>query len=359
MANVVGSNRIEWIDSLRGLIMLFVVLFHVENYSLVGGNIQGMDSFFAMFRMPLFLFVSGFLAFKANQQPDFGTVRRVLAKKLRVLILPTLFFGLLYTLTVFASRHGFSARTAIGCFFESDHKLGYWFTWVLFPMFVVYYLVSYLMRNRQLYVRQITLACVALVCYLLSLLGTHFYQKYGIANFLSLYNFLQYFQFFIFGTIFSCYRERMFQWLDKKYSTTAVLVLFVVCYIVRNEVMGMSAPFFKLMSKGLLEVGRFMGVMTFVALFRCYSDFFSSKTAIGRFLQYTGRHTLDVYMLHFFFLPRLVMVGVFFKHTPNFMLELSLCVGLSLLIMLCCFAVSCFIRVSPVLSYLFLGEKKK
>ena len=59
------------------------------------------------------------------------------------------------------------------------------------------------------------------------------------------------------------------------------------------------------------------------AFFRKYESWFFQKTYIGRTLQYVGRRTLDVYLLHFFFLPKnLEWVGNYVMGNANPTIEL-------------------------------------
>ena len=53
-----------------------------------------------------------------------------------------------------------------------------------------------------------------------------------------------------------------------------------------------------------------------VAFFRYYENWFTRERVVGRSLQYVGVRTLDVYLLHYFFLPHLPAVGAWFKATP-------------------------------------------
>ena len=60
--------RLGWLDALRGFTMLLVVTNHVALKSF-GMQIRWSAAlqFFLLFRMPLFFFISGFLAYKASR----------------------------------------------------------------------------------------------------------------------------------------------------------------------------------------------------------------------------------------------------------------------------------------------------
>lgn len=61
---IVCKGGIEYIDSLRGLTIILVVFSHVSLF-LLGSNCPSNDVFL-LFRMPLFFFISGYMAYSAN-----------------------------------------------------------------------------------------------------------------------------------------------------------------------------------------------------------------------------------------------------------------------------------------------------
>ena len=87
-------------------------------------------------------------------------------------------------------------------------------------------------------------------------------------------------------------------------------------------------------------------------------DHVSRETVIGRYLQFIGRRTLDVYLLHYFFLPRnIAFIGDFFVEHPNPTLEFFVSVFLACLVILICLTVSEVIRLSPFLQHRLFGVK--
>ena len=97
--------------------------------------------FLVLFRMPLFFFVSGFLAYKANLEWNLPTLGRLVGKKIRVQMIPTIVF-FLFAACVIRSEPTF--LKAVDAMLHSTTKGGYWFTLALLYMFVIYYLFSYL-----------------------------------------------------------------------------------------------------------------------------------------------------------------------------------------------------------------------
>ncbi len=81
--------------------------------------------------------------------------------------------------------------------------------------------------------------------------------------------------------------------------------------------------------------------------------------AIGRILQYIGKRTLDVYLLHYFFLPRnLDIVGDFFFTNSNPSIEFFCSFLLAIIVVGLCLVVSNVIRTSDTLAHWLFGVKK-
>ena len=61
------KQRLEWLDAMRGFTMILVVAYHVAQSGFMESEkISASLPFLVLFRMPLFFFVSGFLAYKAK-----------------------------------------------------------------------------------------------------------------------------------------------------------------------------------------------------------------------------------------------------------------------------------------------------
>ena len=134
--------RMEWLDAMRGLTMILVVAYHVAQISFgVSERTSSSLPFLVLFRMPLFFFVSGFLAYKASFEWTVPNTLRLTWKKLKIQVLPALVF---LCVLIILRRPEF--WTPFMKAMHSPTKGGYWFTWVLLQMFVIYYLACLLQR---------------------------------------------------------------------------------------------------------------------------------------------------------------------------------------------------------------------
>ena len=369
--------RLGWLDALRGFTMILVVTNHVALKSF-GMQIRWSAAlqFFLLFRMPLFFFISGFLAYKASRLWDARTLRELSLKKMRVQLIPTIVFFLLYLAMIPSAPFLDSLQEALA----SGMKAGYWFTLVLLYMLLTYYLFSYVEskffrglenhgknhgdRSRDSLstsdhgpVPVILLFIVSLGFFETCYLPRYFSWALGykgepnaFMNYSSLVEMIRYFPFFLFGTMVHRYWDRAQRLMDSSWFFPVVTVLAVVCtleVIVWHNLRLAWASLPHTLAMFLLLSVVFM-------FFRYYHDFFE-QTRFGLSLQFIGRRTLDIYLLHYFFLPKLPMVGEFFRvNRHNFILDTTASLAIALLVVAFCVLASNILRVSPFLKkYLF------
>lgn len=75
------SQRIGYIDAIRGFTMLLVVFSHIETFCYhISFDQSILSSLFITFRMPMFFFISGYIAYKKGIW-DFSTYKKNLQEK--------------------------------------------------------------------------------------------------------------------------------------------------------------------------------------------------------------------------------------------------------------------------------------
>lgn len=342
--------RMEWLDAMRGFTMILVVAYHVSIFSL-GQNIKHSTalSFFVMFRMPLFFFVSGFLAYSSKVEWNLRTLGLNLMKKCKVQLIPTVVFLCAY-LSLMQPNFIEAFKSAI----QLPTKSGYWFTWALLLMFIVYYIFAYLESKlpKKTIVPIILLWIGATVVYATIYMPSWFtYHKEPFYQYTSLIQVMLFFHFFLFGTIVRRKWNVVERLFDSKWFYAVVIIIAFMC----------AADYLKWHTLRLQwanlprTLAMYSLVLIVVMFFRHYNSWFTQKTKVGRCLQYIGTRTLDIYLLHYFFLPNAKMVGKFFsENRQNFVLDTTLSTLLSLLVIGFCLITSNILRVSPILKkYLF------
>ena len=203
-----NKERLQWLDALRGFTMLLVVANHVYLVSFDTSTKASMFmSLCLLFRMPLFFFISGFLSYKALFSWNVADTARLVQKKLRVQLVPTLVMMTAW-IALFRKPFWQAMETA----WLSPTKQGYWFTIVLLEMLLAYYAVCFLVSrlNRLRFFRGITTNRAIVTMWLLALLGyaTMYMPKWFnwykdiFWHITSLTEFVRFFHFFLLGNLF-------------------------------------------------------------------------------------------------------------------------------------------------------------
>ena len=341
-------NRIGYIDALRGLAMILVVYFHIAAYGF-GSYEFGYNDIIERFRMPTFFFISGWLFYKVGRIWNRQTIADMIRKKFMVQIIPTAIFMLLYLMM-------FNLLDINS--FGSDKK-GYWFTFVLFEYFVIYILAEALF-NRQDSIKGEM--CVLAVILILSA-GAFYYAKYytryaaelgtwkDILGFLSFVK-IRHIIFFWFGTFVRRHFDQFIRLTDNKYVTATMITLFTA--IIVWPIL-LSTPGIEYVA---YLVAGISGTVICFTFFRIHGQHFSQITWYGRSLQFIGRRTLDIYLIHYFVLPyNLVQPDIWQQYHHN-TLFVPISLVLALWVVIISLLISSILRVSPLLAKYLFGAKR-
>ena len=345
-----GKQRIEYIDAMRGFTMILVVFAHVCHFCF-GDSRMGYNTIFILFRLPCFFMISGWLFEPVSRNP-FWTVTR---HKAMVQLVPTFIFLLLLAPPP-----------------EFFHQLGtlkggYWFTFVLFEFFILYMvivrvgkywapilvftitIVSFFYARYYDSIKSSSESCLLLLIDMLGLLSVTTWRL---------------FLFFYIGAWMRRHFDDFIRW------TNNLVVILLIC-----------AVFFFIASTSHKDnlwfemfryyVGGITGMIMIFTLFRLLytssiihhsSSIIHHSSSIihhtSSFLHYVGTRTLDIYLLHYFFLPRFLMEYAPLLQTYACpLLEFIVIMVLSLIILALCLITSYIIRLSPFLGHYLFGAK--
>ena len=331
-----AKQRIEYIDAMRGFTMILVVFAHVCHFCL-GDSRMGYNAVFILFRLPCFFMISGWLFESVAQRPF-----KVVAKhKAMVQLMPTFIFLLLLAPPP-----------------EFFHQLGtvkggYWFTFVLFEYFILYMLMIRISRKWT------SLMAVTLT------IGTFLYARYydslrsaadgyqlwliDFSGFLSVTTW-RLFIFFYLGTWIRHHFDAFIRWTSKPIVIGLITVAFFL-------IASTSHHDYLLFEMFRFYGGGITGMIMVFTFFRLSASWLK-KWHISKPLQYVGTRTLDVYLLHFFFLPRFLMAYApqLAAYNSRFV-EFWVILVVSLVVLALTLAASYVIRLSPFLGHYLFGVK--
>lgn len=343
--NSTSHKRIEYIDAMRGFTMFLVVQMHVTVFGLglMGSDTFSYTSLFSEFRMPLFFFISGFVFYKAHLRWNLMETISFLKKKVSVQLLSPFLF--------MASLEIAKEGSIVNALFDYA-KAGYWFTFALFEYFCFYILFQQFVRLFRLkgLFEDLFLLTLGGVIYIVTIYTNVIEYEWdkgwpALIGISTWHNFL----FFVIGTRIRKYFSAFERWLDTKYAVAFVVSIYIMVNIL---------PYVKDLSSTLFNlVTATTGILLVFALFRHHQDFFATHR-IGKTMQFVGRRTLDIYLIHYFFLwSNMQAVLPNFGELNSPFLEFICSSTIALLIMACCLGVSCVLRLSPVMAHFLFGEK--
>ena len=328
-----GKQRIEYIDAMRGFTMILVVFSHVCSMCL-GDKSMGYNDVFYLFRMPCFFFISGWLF-----DPLKDTFSSVAKHKFMVQIIPTVIFLLLLAPPpLFFSRLGAT-------------KGGYWFTFVLFEYFIISMLSSRYLKKWGL----LLAIGISVSSYFYDAYYNRYFSQLGwftdVVGFLS-FKTWRFYLFFYLGILIKRHFDDFMRLTNKRY----VLVIVIACFAImanlpHSEHIAISYLIF--------AIAGISGAIMIFTIFRYLEGSrLSPLTSHHSPLNFIGKRTLDIYLLHYFVLPRFLLpYGEQLSAYESKPLEFLVALALALVIVAVCLLISYIIRLSPFLGHYLFGAK--
>jgi len=337
------NKRIAYIDTMRGFTMILVVYSHICHFCL-GDSLLGFNATFFLFRLPCFFFISGWLFEPVSRRP----FRQIARKKFMVQIVPTVIFLLLLAPPP-----------------EFFHQLGtlkggYWFTFTLFEFFLINMLsIRCCGRWGWLLALTISMASFCYGCnqhYLRLMAPDHSFLSplLDAAGFLGI-RVWQYYLFFYIGTMVRRYFDTFIKITNKPWVVALLIVTFFA-------ISSTAHPASAVLEYLRFNLGGISGMLMVFTIFRfLYTPItchLSSLThPISSFLKFVGTRTLDIYLLHYFFLPRFLMPYSPQFHAYNSSVQFLIIMSIAVIVLLLSLLTSYVIRLSPFLGHYLFGVK--
>lgn len=326
---------------MRGFSMVIVVLGHVLMGMGIGGYHSFLSSLLLTFRMPLFFFVSGFFSYRSIGWWNKSRLGSILLRKFQAQILCTAVFC---TLFQYVMSYRFD-----------DIYGGYWFTIVLFQMYIIYLIISYLSRITKFDLTVPLLLILSIIA--IGIMAVKPFEGF-FWTLCSGDSLCRYFQFFSVGIIAAKYKDLFFKLISKNWVITFSILMWVICMILWYNVWFQR---FSPLLYSLIHdiVVRYMGLLTIICIFYSNRNFFTQNSNWANIFKFIGQRTLDIYMLHFFFIPNLYDMLPWIGRIDMITLQLSISLAITIIIVSLCLLISSILRESKTLSIWLFGVKYK
>ncbi len=340
--NPAENKRIREFDALRGFSIFLVVFSHMQMMAGIGGDKTFLGEAITSFYMALFFYISGFFAWKAPDTNGIKKLPSMFSRKFKALVVSSIVFSSLLNYS-----HGVNVlEWSVSGF---SH---YWFTIVLFQMFIIYYLcllISKLFHKEISILLMIFTSVVAL-----GILRSHILYNWPINPILGLDNLCYFLQFFTFGLICRKYSAVFYKLLSKDFTITTLLPGTFLLYCI-SRIPEAKSSVITLLSTFVFT---YCTILLLVCLFYKSKQYFEKSGAVQNALCLWGQRSLNIYMIHYFFLPNLLFLGEFLKPNDMILFQIGVFGIISIFDIAICILISNCIRKSQTLSNWLFGVKK-
>ena len=347
-----NSQRLHHFDVIKGIAILLVVMGHVMIF-----GIHKVDSAFIFkltekVHMPLFFFISGYFTYKFVEGK---IVLPNIISRFKQLIIP---FFCVSTLWIYYFPHS-GIESPLNSTWEglyTDYwKNGYWFTLCLFEMILLYSALVPLFNRIKSTIYQILLATVI---YLAIGVCTRFGNAY-VNAYLGMQLLFQFYPIFFVGVLAKKYSTKFTALLTSNIAITTSILLggFILYYVCYYWEFPLLPHFIVEIVTSLVHIAVVLIIFAVVKPW-CESEFATEKpNKIIKWLQYIGKESLAIYLLHYFFLfpmtsLRQPMIDMNYGFVPMFVVSFIVsCVIIAIVI-----GIKSIVSKSKLLSFLLLGK---
>ncbi len=319
-------KRIQYLDQMKGVAIIFVVIGHIFLFT-PGASSTQVDTMLSIFHMPVFFFISGFLAYKVL--PDMKSVSKRMWQKGHALLFPYIVFAGLYCL--------YSGKDYVKLLMGGGAE--YWFLWTLFILtefFILYEQLAGKIRNAYMYVG------AWLLPYALLIVVQHRYGEVG-GGILSINQLVAYYRIYLVGYLCRKYVRLNDFLFENKY-------VYAVCGI---------AFFARWLWAGSVNMLiSFAGIMGAIIILRnLFVDNAENDSKAMRVLGYIGQKSLNIYVLQYFFLANISFLIPYVSNEYGFIWNFMLTVIFAIPITAASLFVGAIIERNELLRWLMLGKK--
>ncbi len=156
---------------------------------------------------------------------------------------------------------------------------------------------------------------------------------------------LKNFPYFMAGHFFVYYGLLTGGFLQKQWVKTAAILLYLA-----------AMAYTQIWGGHFLNFTGLFAIIVLLTLFAQYEE------RLPKWLSAVGRYSLEIYVLHWFFLPKMPSWGAFIlgqdSFNGNFILTAMVCCAVSLFIIAACMVVAKIIKQSDLLDYLCFGVSR-
>lgn len=266
------KERIDWVDTLKGIGIILVILGHVPALNIIG--------YIFSFHMPLFFFISGFLFWPQK----YHSFTSFLIKKAKSLLIPYLAFSIISILAnVILSQAHVNIKPTLKAFFISTRNqipfnAALWFLTCIFLVEIMFYLIYRISKYDWLKL---------VSAFIIYLVGFKFFNINEPKLPWTFDSSLFYLIFFAIGYVFNKWEIVDFRFF-RYISWICLMITFL--QIVRPDVFYLILNKFHLLPSVVYILPTMISIIAFIEI--------AKKTSSSLLLNYLGKNSLSIFALH-------------------------------------------------------------
>lgn len=347
-----NKQRLQHFDVIKGIAILLVVMGHVLIMGIHGLDKAFIFKFIEKLHMPLFFFISGYFTFKMT---DNKVVLPNLWLRFKQLIVPFICVSSIWIYYFPHSGIQSPLDSTWSGLYSNVWKNGYWFTLCLFEIILIYYLLAAISNKFK----GKSLRIILLVIGYIMLYITTNISDFSIEKYLGIELIVKFMPIFIIGAFAHEYKNKFNAIIasDKLLTLSIILggiSIYYTCYF---------WEFPEIYTKYQILISIISHIALIIIVFNivkawCETKFHSLASSwIIKKLQFIGKESLSIYLLHYFFLfpitwLRQPMVDMGLGFTPLFVISLLV----AIIIIAITLGASHIISRSKLLSVFLLGK---
>lgn len=336
------KNRDIKIDALRGFAIILVVVGHIIQTSFLDYDENHFFRIIYSFHMPLFMFISGYVAYLSV---NFSAPITNIFKKFIQLGIPFLSWYFIFDV-LFRRAYGNISIIDSAKQLILNIDMGFWFLWALFLCFVVLNLSSYLFRIMLFTRKYIDIVYYTFLVLVLFNINVQIFGVPFLKN---------YFIYFIIGYLLKKYLPELSRL--KEYSKEIALTIFIVLLVgwFRGQI---PLPISLLDINIISQESQTLVYNLIIAFSGILVTYFMIEKAIEnilaqKILTYIGKYTLEIYIMHLYAIS---FLSVYIVGIGNNILSITIKLIIGLFVPI--FFSKYFLGQSKIMKLLFLGKYK-
>ena len=286
---------------LKGIAIFMVVAGHILTMCIRGIDRAAIFKFIGEIHMPLFFFISGVMSFKLAAGG--AIVRPDLAKRARQLLVPMVVVSSIWIYYFPHSGLQSPLDSTWSGLWHDQWKNGYWFTLCLFETIALYAALTGIYRRcrrlwQEIAVTVVIWAALGILCYLV--------LPQNLVNILGLGLTMQFFPAFMAGAISRRHAEGFSRLVASSGAVTASLLIggALLYFISWPWEFGNPHPVIVSVARSLFHISLAITAIAVVKPWsaEAYTPEYPDGRPWARMWSYLGTHSLEIYLLHYFFL---------------------------------------------------------